>query len=183
MTTVLGYHSADEFFRDALTAAMQRERIHVSALAEFYLTTLLARPAGWSARSGLPLSTRFVQAIGMPHTSAERARLLREVGDDALTSFVWWQLESRRRSGSLALYRHLGERAYLHCGACPFHELGTKFRRISDAMARCGTALGALRPPDVLRLYELWAETGSEYAARAVTELGLFFAGSGDAHD
>ncbi|MCC6404924.1 MAG: hypothetical protein IT405_00870 [Candidatus Yanofskybacteria bacterium] len=176
MSIVVGCHSADEFFRETLADAMRRERVRVSALVEFYLTALLARQMVQDARTDLPLGVRFVEALRVSSGSPERGRMLREVGDHALTRFVWWQVEcSRRSSGSFTLYRHVGQRAYLYCGAYPFNELGERFAKLSDVMARCGTVLATMRPADVLQLYTLWTETRSEYAARAITELGLFF--------
>src|SRR5262245_46140968 len=73
--------SLAEFFHEALSTALKNQGVTTSAMTEFYLVNLLAD--GATATLGdEPLALRLVQASTA--TPDERARCLREVGDQSL---------------------------------------------------------------------------------------------------
>ena len=135
--------SVGEFFRACLTEALRSRRVRTSELAESYLVGLLtdlANPRRTAFGPGHPtLVEMLVEAEAADR--AERARLLREIGDCAL---VWSGVFRERllhRGMSLSYYIDVGGTAYRRAGhlhrllrASPIDslcaELGATFPRL-----------------------------------------------------
>jgi len=162
-----------EFFRAALAEAMARERVSVESFTEYYLVRLLVGEVSNGHHPSETLGDVFANALGAK--PAERQRLLRWVGDRALVfTGLWWEHGFRPRRVSHARFHiDVGTAAYRTIGGVPFEEMASKFEGIVDALARLGADTSLLSAQDVVRLYLLWEETRSAYAARILAERGL----------
>lgn len=165
--------SLEEFFRDAVVDAMSRERVSVEPYTEHYVIQLLVRETRDGHHPMETLSDEYVRALSA--RTADRRRLFQSIGDRALVfSGFWWNYEFRpRRLSNAEFHLQLGRRAYGHIGGQPFDEMALKFDRLADALARLATNAFLVTPRDIARLYRLWDETYSRYAARALAERGL----------
>lgn len=183
--------SAQEFFRAAVVDALERERVVVGPMTEYYVVNLLLSQTGTGYHPDEPLSVRLCTALERKMPLTERTKLLREVGDAALViSGLWWERDEHPRrprynrfhheAGKVA-YRQLGmlgdRRTYF--GSETFCELSEKFGALVDVLVRFGTAHSLASARDVLRLYHLWQETHSRHAARVLCERGLYVGATG----
>jgi hypothetical protein len=162
-----------EFFRDALGEAMANERLTVEPFTEYYLVQLLADVVEGSWHPTETLGDVYVRAQAMK--PVDRRRTLRSIGDRALVfSGLWWEHNFRPLRPSHAKYHvELGRLAYREIGGVPFDEIAQKFDGIVDALVRLGTDASLRTARDLLRLYLIWQETGSGYAARVLVRNGL----------
>lgn len=162
-----------EFFRNALTDALARERVSVTPPAEYYVVHLLVRQIDQGVHPDETLGDRFARAHH--EAPAVRVQQLRAVGDSALVFCgLWWEHQYRPLRPSYATYHmDLGRVAYRNIGGQPFDELAAKFSALVDALIRLGTEHSLATARDIVRLYTLWQETDSRYAARALADLGL----------
>lgn len=176
-----------EFFRGALTKALQHQKVPTSAFAEFYLVNLLAgsvRSADVKGdepgASDLPLAMLYGQALEAH--PAERARLLRALGDTALFVSGFFAESLARRHMNVKYYRTLGGFAYgrlsrrdelLGFGPEVYAELATHFHEFADVLTQVADQVQANGTNSIPALYERWLETGSLAAAERLLELGV----------
>jgi hypothetical protein len=175
-----------EFFREQLSRAMDHQKVSTSAFTEYYLVNLLAE--GVSQRPGsvgdpgegeMPLALLYVRAFRA--SRAERARLLRTMGDTALFVSGFFADSLHRKLVDLDYYRTLGGRAYAHLsraeelsfGPQVFGELARRFMEFADLLAEVSEQSRLTSVASVLRLYERWQQTGSRRAARLLAERGI----------
>ncbi len=162
-----------EFFRSLLGDALQRERVKVAPITEFYIVQLLAREVSDGHHPTEILADPFAGALSA--SPRERVSALRSVGDRALVfSGLWWERDSRpRRPAHVAYYVQLGSIAYRTIGGSPFEEMASKFEGIVDTLARVSTDVLVTSSSDILRIYCMWQETQSKFAARALAARGV----------
>jgi hypothetical protein len=175
-----------EFFREQLSKAMEHQRVSTSAFTEYYLVNLLAGcvngdnlPAPEPGYDETPLALLYVRA--MQTSRAERARLLRAMGDTALFVSGFFADSLERGLTDLDYYRSLGGGAYarlsreerLPFGPSVFSELAERFREFADVFSEVSELSRLTTSHSVLRLYERWLATGSRRAARLLAEQGI----------
>jgi hypothetical protein len=172
MPAIIG-ESPMEYFRIALAEAMARERVSVETFTEYYIVQLLVGEIDRGHHPTETLGDSFVKALAAK--PADRQRMLRWVGDRALLfNGLWWEHNFRpRRISHLRFHRDVGMAAYRNLGGVPFEEMSLKFEGIVDALARLGTDASLATARDLVRLFLLWQETHSAYAARVLAERGL----------
>jgi hypothetical protein len=176
-----------EFFREQLERAMEHQRVSTSAFTEFYLVNLLAtclraaRPD--EARGGFdetPLALGYARALQA--SRHERARRLRELGDNALFTAGFFGDSLARRLVDFDYCRALGGRAYARLSeegraqSLPnqvYAELGARFAEFADLLAEVSERAGVSTPQSIVKLYERWLRTGSRRAARLLAEQGI----------
>lgn len=165
--------SAQEFFDDALSIATQKELVVLSSTAHRYVVQLLIRQIDRGYHPDETLGDKFAAALEA--RSVERIQKLREVGDRALVvSGLWWEHQYRpRRPSHAAFHIDVGRIAYTSLGGVPFDELAQNMGGIVDALIRLGNDHALASARDVLRLYMLWEETHSRYAAHALIARGI----------
>ena len=184
--------SLQEFFKDSVAAAMQKQGVAADDHTAYYvvnLLTLFARQEALYERSktgpGLqPLALLLAEAADAPDREARNA-VLRRVGDTSLFVAGFLSDGFARKLVDVDYHIAMGGRAYGSLAdssrAAPrgrsiagvFTELALKFRELVDALNEIADSA---RPPchdDLLRLYELWIKTGSKRAAGRLRELGL----------
>ncbi len=179
--------AAAEFFREQLEQAREHQRLSISAYTEFYLVNLLstcvratAAPGQEAGFDDTPLALTYARA--MQASRAERARLLRTLGDRALFTAGFFGDSLARRLVGFDYYRALGTRAYARLseeGQAPgfvpqvFGELGARFGEFADLLAEVSESTSVATQQSIVRLYERWLQTGSRRAARLLAERGL----------
>jgi len=164
----------EQFFADALTDALDRERVTVSQDAVAYVVFLLADLQRSRCHPDDVLAEDYARAFASRR--APQAVVLRSVGDRALLfSGLWWERERSRHGGPQVRYHmDLGRAAYRTVGGVPFAELADRFGGVVDALMRLASTHLLTSDPGLLRLYDLWSETHSTRAARMLAEQGMF---------
>jgi len=183
--------SLQEFFKDSVAAAMQKQGVAADDHTAYYvvnLLTLFARQEALYERSktgpGLqPLALLLAEAADAPDREARNA-VLRRVGDTSLFVAGFLSDGFARKLVDVDYYIDMGGAAYGRLSAsvrgtsqgralsAVFAELAEKFRDFVDVLTeiRASDSAAAL---DVLRLYEVWLRTGSRRAARLLREQGI----------
>ncbi len=180
-----------EFFREALSTALEQQHLRVKDHTEHYVVNLLAMFArtealfepGPNGARLKPLALLLAEALETPDDE-RRFRTLQRLGDVAL--FVSGFLASGfpRRLVDIDYHIAMGGRAYgtlAHTSrrgpqralATVFAELQDKFQPLVDALNDISESAVTRSQRDVLRLYELWRKTGSRRAHRLLMRLGI----------
>lgn len=178
--------SVAAFFRDCLDRALRSRRVRTSDLAESYLVQLLtdlADPRRHPLGPGRKTLVEMLQAA-QDATGANRARLLRELGDNALVSSGVFRERLMHQGLSLSYYTSVGESAYL--SASQLHralrsspidelclELGTKFVRFADALDEAATLGNDSSDGGLVRLLGRFQRSGRPWMERKLAEGGL----------
>jgi hypothetical protein len=183
--------SLEEFFRDALHGAAGKQKLALDAHTEHYVVNVLttfsradalyeSTPEGPRLK---PLALMLADAVHA-RTAGERERALQRLGDVSLFVAGFFSHGFARKLVDVDYHIAMGGRAYgsLADGARHtalgrardvFSELARKFRDLVDALNEIADAA---RPPchdDLLRLYEVWAKTGSPRAEGRLRRLGV----------
>lgn len=172
--------STSEFFHEVVTAAMAEHDVRLQETTEYYLVNLLTENT--SARvDDEPLALKLAQA-GLAEPP-ERARLLREIGDTALLTSGFFAESLSRRMVSVEYYIDLGGSAYRQLARAGrsvsdllrgiYAELASHFPRLVDVLGEARARMNLNTSTNVLRLYEQWLETRSEYIARRLRAAGF----------
>lgn len=168
----------DEFFRRVLVEALHDQHVRVSDDAERYLIQVLVRRAthGQEADTDItePLTPRFLRAHDAETSDAERIRLLRSVGDDAilLCGLFWQRLWRAFRQYISASERiAIGKAAYRELDV-PFPELADRFHDIIYALIPAGERLfqDATR---IIALVQRWEMTHDPHVADMLRHHGI----------
>jgi hypothetical protein len=188
---VLAVASLREYFREALHAALDHQRVAVEAQTEQYvvnLLTLFARAdelhAGEpAANARRPLALRLADALEAA-TPQQRCELLQRLGDLSLFFAGCFARSFARRLVDVDYHIAMGGRAYATLAdtlgrgprrvvAIVFDELSRKFQPLVDALGEVSDAGYRYSEADILRLYEIWLKTGSSRAHRLLGALGV----------
>ena len=180
-----------EFFREALSTALEQQHLRVKDHTEHYVVNMLAmfsrsealfEPGPDGARLK-PLAMLLVEAVET-HDDERRFRTLQRLGDVALFVAGFLANGFPRRLVDIDYHIAMGGRAYGALALSPqrgprralatvFAELEDKFQPLVDALNDISESAVTRTQRDVLRLYELWCKTGSRRAHRLLTRLGI----------
>lgn len=180
--------STSEYFHEVVTAAIAENHLRLQEATEHYLVNLLA--TNTAARvDDEPLALKLAQA-GLAEPQ-ERARLLREIGDTALYVCGFFAESLSRRLVSVEYYIDLGGSAYHQLaragrsvsGLCRgvFDELAAHFPRLVEVLSDARARMNLNTSINVLRLYEQWTATRSEFLARRLRAAGIILPTPGEA--
>lgn len=180
-----------EFFRDALHASLQRQKLAVEDQTEHYvvnLLTLFARsealydqtPDGPRLK---PLVVMLAEALEARSTD-DRNRGLQRLGDVSLFVAGFFAQGFARKLIDVDYHIAMGGRAYgvlasaLGRGrgrvlAQVFAELADKFQPMVDALNDISETSYRHSDRDILRLYEIWMKTGSRRSFEILKRLGV----------
>jgi hypothetical protein len=183
-----------EFFKDALHDALSHQRVAVEGETEHYVVNLLTMfsdadalyerdPRDGSRGRLKPLVTMLGEALEAP-TPQERARGLQRLGDVSLFIAGFFSAGFARKLVDVDYHVAMGGRAYgTLADSVPvargrtlrqvFAELAAKFQPMVDALNEISESAYQHSAQDRLRLYELWAKTGSERSRRILRGLGI----------
>jgi len=176
-----------EFFREQLERAMEHQKVSTSAFTEFYLVNLLVScvrgerlPAPEPGYDEMPLAVLYARAVEA--SRAERARLLRAMGDTALFVSGFFADSLSGKLVDLGYYRSMGGHAYSCLGREPqadaygptvFRELADRFTEFADLLAEVSESSRFSSNRSILALYERWIQTRSRRAATLLAEQGI----------
>jgi len=176
-----------EFFREQLERAMEHQKVSTSAFTEFYLVNLLVScvrgdplPAPEPGYDETPLALLYARALEA--SRADRARLLRAMGDTALFISGFFADSLSGRLVDLAYYRSMGGHAYSRLGREEnehvygpplFLELAGRFTEFADLLAEVSETSRLASNQSVLALYDRWIQTGSRRAAALLAARGI----------
>lgn len=183
--------SLQEFFKDSVAAAMEKQGVAADDHTAYYvvnLLTLFARHErlyehGKPGPGLQPLALLLAAAADSKDAETRNANL-RRVGDTSLFVAGFLGDGFARKVVDVDYYIDMGGAAYGclsdhvrgtrhgRAFAPVFEELAVKFRDFVDVLAEIRDS-GKAAAIDVLRLYEVWLKTGSRRAARLLREHGL----------
>jgi hypothetical protein len=180
-----------EFFRETLHGALERQHVCVEDQTEHYvvnLLTLFARaealfdqtPQGPRLK---PLAVMFADALEARSTG-DRHRGLQRLGDVSLFIAGFFARSFARKLVDVDYHIAMGGRAYgtlaeaLARGrsrvlAQVFAELAAKFQPLVDALNDVSETSYRHTDADILRLYEMWLKTGSRRSYQILRRLGV----------
>jgi len=173
------HRTVGEFFREALHAAFRSQGVAASADAEFYLVNLLSEYAHAPLQDE-PLALRLsTAATALPD---ERARQLREIGDQSLYVSGFFSDSLSRSLVDVDYYIRIGGTAYGQlarmqmCGRAAgpvFVELSGKFPQFVEVLAEVSAESALTTERGVVELYQRWLRTGSEWSERKLRARGV----------
>lgn len=154
-------------WRALVTAAESRADCCLDAELEGYLVMVLLR----YARSPNRLDERAIADLGAVAAGAWPEQL-REVGDKCLVFTGLLPEEAGRAGMPVSYFVEMGRAAYRQLAE---HSGDPLYRRLSEAFVALMDVLQAMRylddghrSVDLLALYDLWQETGSQHAYRVL---------------
>jgi len=184
--------SLQEYFRDSVDQAMQRQGLSAEDHTAHYVVNLLTLFARSEAlyektQAGLglkPLALMLAEAAESENPQ-ERVFVLQRVGDVSLFIAGFFSESLSSHVVDVDYYVHMGGGAYgclsQQLRGTPrgqafgpvFAELADKFNHFVDVLNDVRASSKSNDDQDVLRLYELWLRTGSKRAERLLRELGI----------
>jgi hypothetical protein len=174
---VIAHASVEEYFHEVIVEALERACVTATEAAEHYLVSLL----GEFTRAQItdePLSLKLARAQGDP---AERVKALKEVGDTTLYLTGFFAASLDRQVVAPGYYMNLGEAAYRELalrlsGSSSigevYHELAAQFPRFVDVLTEVRKQVD-FATRDVVKLYEHWLVTRSEWIEKRLRALGV----------
>jgi hypothetical protein len=183
--------SLQEFFKDSVTDAMEKQGVAADDHTAYYvvnLLTLFARSEklyeGSEGLGSRPLALLLAEAAAAPDAQT-RNIVLQRVGDTSLFVAGFFQDGFARKLVDVDYYIEVGGAAYGSLSenvrrtirgraiGGVFAELAAKFRAFVDVLAEIRDSGRASDALDILRLYEVWLKTGSLRAARLLRAQGI----------
>jgi hypothetical protein len=132
---------------------------------------LREEPLAFMVREALEQTERQAQAV-----------MFRQVGDISLYTAGFFQESLTRKSVDVSYYIEMGGTAYQQVAAREgertlrgvYAELADRFPDFVDVLAEISEATTVTHTEkDLLRMYDLWLQTGSDRAAKALKEAGI----------
>jgi hypothetical protein len=180
-----------EFFKDSLHGALERQHVAVEDQTEHYVVNLLTLFARSEALyEGPPGSVRLKPLVVMlcealeASTPRERNRALQRLGDVSLFVAGFFARGFAARLVDIDYHIAMGGRAYGELAqsvargrgrvlGAVFAELSEKFQPLVDALSDISETSYRHTDQDILRLYELWLKTGSARCYSILGRLGV----------
>ena len=192
MKRVEAVTNLDEWFKDSLGTALQKQQVSMDPATEHYMVNLLSCFARAEnlyevTRDGYglkPLAIMLADALESPSPMARHIALQR-LGDVSLFISGFFQDSLARRAVDVDYYARMGGGAYDTLSGLPprtvrehalhsvFSELAAKFMQCVEVIADVAQQARVFDERDVLRLYDVYLKTGSARAKRALTGLGI----------
>ncbi len=190
-TRVVPVANLQEFFRDHLHSALERQHVAVEDQTEHYVVNVLtlfarsdalfeATPEGPRLKPLILMLTEALEA----RSTGDRHRGLQRLGDVSLFIAGFFAHSFARKLIDIDYHVAMGGRAYRTLAdglgrgrsralAQVFAELAEKFQPLVDALNDVSEASYRHTDRDILRLYEIWLKTGSRRSYRILRRLGV----------
>ncbi len=189
MSELVASLSLKEFFKSLLDEVIERQRVEIAEVTEFYLVNLLSEFARTDKlfsreedgrKEHEPLALLYHQALQQERT--ERIQTLRRLGDVSLYTAGFFS--SALQSGLVGpdYYIQMGGTAYGQVAALApaagfaqvYRELRDKFRALVEVLEEI-SARGMVQagPSGALKVYETWVRTGSDRLERVLVDAGM----------
>ena len=177
-----------EFFRQEVTEARSDLGVKLTELTEYYLVRLLC---DFSRRDSSPTPGQEHLALlykrALEASLAERAQLLKTLGDLALYVSGFFAESLERSLVDLDYYISMGGNAYSNLSSIVaaqrngqtfaelYYQLARNFTELVDVLNQIAdrSRENAASDTDLIRLYDRWARTGSERVRKLLLERGL----------
>lgn len=179
----------DEFFRELVVEAMEKQSCAAKPETEYYLVRLLSRfmsaehlyrrdESGGLKEEPLALMIQEATQEALP---PRQSALFRQVGDVSLYTAGYFQDSLVRKAVDVDYYVEMGRKAYAEVRVRTeenvvrqmYEELADRFSQFVEVLAEVSDQTTPKREVDLLRQYELWVRTRSERAAKALQEAGI----------
>lgn len=189
MSELVASLSLKEFFKSLLDEVIERQRVEIAEVTEFYLVNLLSEFAVTDKlfsreedgrKEHEPLAVLYHQALLQERT--ERIKTLRRLGDVSLYTAGFFS--GALQSGLVGpdYYIQMGGTAYGQVAALApaagfaqvYRELQDKFRALVEVLEEI-SARGMVQagPSGALKVYESWVRTGSDRLERVLVDAGM----------
>lgn len=181
--------STGDFFNDAVESAFVERKFSTFPSAQTYLVRLLEFyvPAGnlfdevddQGRRRRSTLAETFLKAMSAePH---QRAEMLKRMADSALYITGFFSDSLQRKLVDVDYYAEMGVSAYgvlaestrEDLAAKVYREYAEKFIAFSEILATISSQARIQDEANIMRLYETYAKTGSDFARERLLERGL----------
>jgi len=187
---VLFAASVHDFFRQVISLALENQRATVQQATELYLANLLG---GFVQTTSLlereedgtlhqkPLALLLKSALDAEET-AQRARLLRRLGDTSLFISGMFGECLNRGAVHVDYYIEMGGRAYDALGDVAarrgrerslWNELSEKFSKLVEVLNEVAERTLLNSDTGLMRLYEKWMKTGNARVGVLLREQGV----------
>ena len=184
--------SAESYFFELVQGAVKNQNVKIQPETEYYLVKLLNRfifsESLYSKNSegnlqDQPIALLYKEALEA-ETSPEQKILFQNVGDISLYKAGFFRESLNRAKIDVDYYIGMGGAAYLNAAKITdekhtqnlFTELSGKFDRFVRLLFEVSekTSLSSTKTEtELLRMYDLWSNTGSERAARILKKSGI----------
>ena len=179
-----------EYFQGAVSGAVASLRHEVSEHAQVYLVQLLGHfiktenfyPIDGEGRQADTLTHQLAAALEEESAEA-RAKRMRQLGDFSLYVAGFFTDSLKRKLVDVDYYIGMGGAAYESAArleekkprAQVFLELSRKFPVFVDILGQVSeeTGFNPANDRDLLRVYDLWAKTGSDRLAKQLARAGI----------
>jgi len=173
---VTPHASVESFFHGVVTEALATQGLEVSESTEFYLVGLL----GEFAHARIPDEPLSLKLAGSVGDISERVKNLKQVGDTSLYVTGFFAESLGRKIVGPDYYMDLGQAAYRELSrrlssssvAEVYDELSARFPAFVDVLAEVRRNVDFVGQ-DVVKLYEEWLRTRSDWIERRLTRLGV----------
>ncbi len=181
--------TTDDFFVEAVESAFVERRFSTFPSARSYLVKLLEYyvPAGnlfdevdeQGRRSRSTLAETFLKAMNAEPN--QRAGMLKKMADRALYITGFFSDSLQRKVVDIDYYAEMGVSAYgvladhsrEDTTAKVYREYAAKFVAFSEILATISAQARIQDEANIMRLYETYAKTGSDFARERLLERGL----------
>lgn len=190
--SVISDVNAIEFFQESVADALSNQNIKASDDTVYYIVNLLTHfvradeffektPDGVMVK---PLVCLYADAIHAPSVE-QRNEALRKLGDIALFVAGVFSDSFSRKPIKIDYYIGMGVNAYAYLSevirgtgrgrafGAIYDELAEKFQAFVDILAEVSERGQLNSNTDIVRLYELWLQTGSKRAGSKLRDLGI----------
>ncbi len=185
------YKEPAAFFRERVTDVMARRGLETIAVAEYYIVDLLSRFLQTSnlfdqhkdenTSDREPLALMLLRAQSKELQGPEKITILKKLGDTSLYISGFFGDSLTHKIIDLEYYREMGAIAYRSLSHVIrddqfqelYNELHNKFSQFGDVLTEISQELKIDNNQNLLRLYELYLQTGSTFAKTQLDEKGL----------
>ena len=184
--------SAESYFFELVQGAVKNQNVKIQPETEFYIVKLLNRfifiESLYSKNSNgnledQPIALLYKEALDA-QDNPMRKSLFQNVGDISLYKAGFFRESLNRSKIDVEYYIGMGGAAYLNASKITderhfqtlFSELSEKFDRFVKVLFEVSerTSLSSTKTEtEILRMYDLWSNTGSERAARVLKKSGI----------
>jgi hypothetical protein len=180
--------SLKEFFRMLVGEVVNRQRVSLQEVTEFYVVNLLAEYASaeklFTDHDGKkdtePLALLYHRALQQDRE--EKIRTLRRLGDVSLYTAGFFRQNLEDRVVGPAYYEQMGKSAYgavaeltgASAFASVYHELEHKFRTVVEVLEEISArGLCAQGAQGQMQVFDAWSKTGNDRLGAVLLDVGL----------
>ncbi|HEY4708299.1 MAG TPA: hypothetical protein VII64_12640 [Thermodesulfobacteriota bacterium] len=170
-----------EHFKEQVATAIKRQRVQTNAMAEFYLSSLLASFVTSARLMDEPLALSYLKALNS--TREVQIQQMRQLGDISLFTSGFFSDSLNRKIVDIDYYMAMGAASYGFVASMHksdnehvsdlFSELARKFAAFVDVLTDISQRSRLTSSKDILRIYERWLRTKSKLAEKALRDIGI----------